>query len=159
MEKKIKLFDRKVEVFAGREESLKKLIVVELVCIVAPVSILLFALNSDLFYRKAFPKKYWYEKVKKLESEIQKDELLLQYYSFLIEKEPKEVEHTAEKLRAIGALSGMKPEAIESTVEKIIEGGLIEVERWRLILKVKKGDLEKNRELLGEARQELSKYE
>jgi len=116
-------------------------------------------LNSDLFYCKAFPKKYWAKEVKNLESEIQQDERLLQYYGFLIEKEPKEVVSTADNLRAIGALAEAKPEEIENLVKRIIEGSRIEVEELKLKIEFKKRDLESKRRLFEQAKRELSKYE
>lgn len=156
MEKKIKLFDRKVEIFAGREESLKMLIVVGLVSIVAPISIILFASNSDLFYRKAIPKKYWAKEVKNLEAEIQRGERLLQYYRILIEKKPEEAVSAAENLRAM--FSGEEPQKIESLVKGITEGERIEVEELKLKIEFTKKDLESKRRLFEQAKGELAKF-
>ena len=148
--------EKKVTLFGVREESVKMLIIVGLVT-GAPILVLLFFMHSDLFYRKAFPKKYWAKEVNNLEAEIHRDERLLQYYRFLIEKKPEEAVSAAENLRAI--FSGEGPEKIENLVKGIIEGGHIEVEELKLKIEFIKKDLESKRGLLGQAKSELSKYE
>jgi len=131
--------EKKVTLFGVREESVKMLIIVGLVT-VAPILVLLFFMHSDLFYRKAFPKKYWAEKVRNLELEIQGQEALLQLLGFWFAKKPSEIWSTTEEWGVLGRTSGMKPEEIESIQKRIIEGGHVEVEELKLKIEfTKKG--------------------
>ena len=94
--------------------------------------------------------------MKNLEAEIHRGERLLQYYRFIIEKNPEEAVSAAENLRAI--FSGEEPQKIESLVKGIIEGGRIEVEELKLKIEFTNKDLESKRGLFEQAKRELAKY-
>jgi hypothetical protein len=116
----------------------------------------LYIWPSEVFQRKHFPKKFWSEKVEELENSILSNEYLIEDFTIELIKKKLTLPFDIAQEMKLAETVGLD---VNEAREKAKEAKLKEIEQMQDMVKLLEEELKEKKALLGEARDELSKYQ